>query len=62
MLGVMDIYALRRKVLIEGQSQRRVAREMGSRGTQCAATWRRQRPSGSGGGTPARCWTGLGRG
>ncbi|MXW69759.1 MAG: IS21 family transposase [Acidimicrobiia bacterium] len=29
MLGVMDIYALRRKVLIEGQSQRRVAREMG---------------------------------
>ena len=29
MLGVMDIYALRRKVLVEGQSQRRVAREMG---------------------------------
>ncbi|MDE2967344.1 MAG: IS21 family transposase [Chloroflexota bacterium] len=29
MLGVMDIYALRRKVLVEGQSQRMVAREMG---------------------------------
>ena len=29
MLGVMDIYALRRKVLVEGQSQRSVAREMG---------------------------------
>ncbi len=29
MLEVMDIYALRRRVLIEGQSQRRVAREMG---------------------------------
>ncbi|MYB77478.1 MAG: IS21 family transposase [Chloroflexi bacterium] len=29
MLGVMDIYGLRRKVLVEGQSQRRVAREMG---------------------------------
>ena len=29
MLGVMDIYALRRKVLVEGKSQRSVAREMG---------------------------------
>lgn len=29
MLGVMDIYALRRKVLVEGQSQRSVVREMG---------------------------------
>ena len=26
---MMDIYALRRKVLVEGQSQRSVAREMG---------------------------------
>ena len=29
MLGVMDIYALRRKVVVEGKSQRSVAREMG---------------------------------
>ena len=29
MLGVQDVYALRHKVLVEGQSQRRVAREMG---------------------------------
>lgn len=29
MLGAMDIYALRRRVLVAGQSQRRVAREMG---------------------------------
>ena len=29
MLGVMDIYALRHKVLVEGQSQRSVACEMG---------------------------------
>ena len=29
MLGVMDIYALRRKVLVEGQSQLGVARDMG---------------------------------
>ncbi len=41
MLGVMDIYALRRKVLVEGQSQRSVAREMGlARDTvrRCLAT------------------------
>ena len=38
MLGVMDIYALRRKVLVEGQSQRSVAREMG----QARDTVRRQ--------------------
>ena len=29
MLGVEDVYALRRKVLVEGKSQRQVAREMG---------------------------------
>ena len=29
MLGVQDIYALRRKVFVEGKSQRQVAREMG---------------------------------
>ena len=29
MLGVQDIYALRHKVLVEGKSQRQVAREMG---------------------------------
>ena len=29
MLGVEDVYALRRKVLVEGKSQREVAREMG---------------------------------
>ncbi len=29
MHGVMDIYALRRQVLVEGKSQRSVAREMG---------------------------------
>jgi len=29
MLGVMEIFALRRKVLVEGQSQRSVVREMG---------------------------------
>ncbi len=29
MLGVQDVYALRHKVLVEGQSQRQVAREMG---------------------------------
>lgn len=29
MLGMMDIYGLRRRVLVEGQSQCRVAREMG---------------------------------
>ncbi len=28
MLGVMDNYALRRKASVEGQSQRREAREM----------------------------------
>ena len=29
MLGMEDVYALRRKVLVEGKSQRQVAREMG---------------------------------
>ncbi len=29
MLGVEDMYALRRKILVEGKSQRQVAREMG---------------------------------
>ena len=29
MLGVEDMYALRRKVLVEGKSERQVAREMG---------------------------------
>ena len=62
MLGVEDVYALRRKVLVEGKSQREVAREMGSRATRCGATWRRQYRSHRSGSGHGRCWSRCGRG
>ena len=62
MLGVQDIYALRHKVLVEGKSQHRVAREPISRATRCGATSRRRcRSHGSASGR-GRCWSRCGRG
>ena len=57
-LGVEDMYALRRKVLVEGKSERQVAREMGL----ARNTVRRYLATPVPGARRGRCWSGCDRG
>ncbi len=40
-----QVHVVRHKVLVEGRSQRAVARELGWRGSRCASTWTRPSPA-----------------